>query len=117
MSSPFSPSYGTKQILQTLSVIPGTDQISRQCLHKLQTICGQRTTLPSSYKVSGGLSRVGDSAVAYGGFADVWQGTHKGQIVCIKMLRISLNDGSILEQVRIRHRRVIGVSAKQLWTP
>ena len=96
----------TKQILQALSVIPTTDDVSLQCLHKLQAICGHNMTLPSSYTISGEIARVGDRPVALGGFADVWEGTRNGKKVCVKWLRVSLNDDETLNKVRIQHRHV-----------
>ena len=47
-----------KQTLQLLDVTPITDDVSRRCLHKLQAICGRHNVLPSSYNVSGDLTRV-----------------------------------------------------------
>ena len=57
-------------------------------------------TLPSSYTISGDLARTGDEPAAYGGFADVWEGTHCDTKVCIKALRITLNDDQTLAKVR-----------------
>ena len=91
----------TNQILQALGAISTTDDISRQCLRKLQVICGDNMTLPSSYTASGDLARVGDEPAAFGGFADVWEGTHGGKKVCIKVLRVTLNDDPALTKVRI----------------
>jgi hypothetical protein len=92
---------------QALGTIPTSDDIFRQCLRKLRAICGYHTTLPSSHIVCGDLARIGDGPIAFGGFADVWQGTHGGREVCIKSLRVSLNDDESLTKVRTRHRRVI----------
>ena len=75
-----------KQTLQLLDVTPITDDVSRRCLHKLQAICGRHNVLPSSYNVSGDLTRVGDDPVTSGGFADIWEGIHDGRNVCIKHL-------------------------------
>ena len=97
--SPFHPV--TKRCPQALTVIPTADDVSRQCLRKLQAICGDNVTLPSSYTVSGELARVGDEPVAFGGFADVWEGTHCGRKVCIKALRVTLSDDASLAKVRI----------------
>ena len=90
-----------KHILQTLDVTPITNDDSRRCLHKLQAICGHHKILPSSYNVSGDLIRVGDEAVASGGFADVWEGIHNGRKVCIKHLRITQQTRQAVEQVCI----------------
>lgn len=96
----------TKQTLQALSVIPTTDDVSLQCLHKLQAICGHHMILPSSYTISGEITRVGDRPIALGGFADVWEGTYDGKKVCAKWLRVSLNDDKALNKVRIWHPHV-----------
>ena len=90
-----------KQTLQVLSAIPTADDISRLCLRKLQVICGDSMTLPSSYTVSGDLARVDDEPVASGSFADVWEGSHCGKIVCIKKMRATLSDDANLLKVRI----------------
>jgi len=58
-------------------------------------------TLPSSCAISGDLVRVGGNPVAFGGFADVWEGIHGGRRVCVKVLRVSLDDGKVLPKVRI----------------
>lgn len=100
----------TKQTLQALSVVPNTDDVSLQCLNKLQAICGHHRILPSSYTVSGEIARVGDRPIALGGFADVWEGTHSGKKVCVKWLRVSLNNDETLNKVRTRHRHVFFVS-------
>jgi len=100
----------TKQNLQALSAIPTTDDLSRQCLYKLQAICGCHMTLPSSYTVPGEITRVGDRPIALGGFADVWEGTHGDRKVCVKLLRVSLNDDQTLKKVRIWHWNIIFVS-------
>ena len=96
----FQPSHLiTKQILQALNVICTTDDVSRRCLRKLQVICSGNMTLPSSYTVSSDLARVGDGPVAFGGYADVWEGTHCDRKVCIKVLRVALNDDPALTKV------------------
>jgi len=89
----------TKQT-QALGAIVATDGVSRRCLRKLQALCGENMILPSSYTASGNLVRVGDGPVAFGGFADVWEGTHCGTKVCIKALRVTLNDDPSLTKVR-----------------
>ena len=75
--------------VQVLDVAPMTDDVFRWCLHKLRTICSHHSILPSSYTISGNLTRVGDNPVAFGGFSKVWQGIHKGRKVCIKRLRLT----------------------------
>ena len=96
----------TKRTLQALSAIPTTDDVSLQCLNKLQAICGHHMILPSSYTISGEIARVGNCPIALGGFADVWEGTYGGKKVCVKWLRVSLNDDKALDKVRIWHWHV-----------
>jgi len=90
----------TNQILQTLSATATADDVSRRCLRKLQVICSGSMTLPSSYTISGDLTRIGDGPAAFGGFADVWKGTHCDRKVCIKVLRVTSEDDLILTKVR-----------------
>ena len=90
----------TKQTLQVLNAISTTDDVSRLCMRKLQSICGDNLILPSSYNISGDLARVGDEPFAYGGFADVWEGTYCGSKVCIKTLRLYLDNRHALTKVR-----------------
>jgi len=90
----------TERILQALGAIPTTDDVFRQCLHKLHTICGHHMTLPSSHNVSGDLARVGDYPISTdGGTADVWEGTHNGRKVCIKCPRVCVEDLQAVTQV------------------
>ena len=89
----------TKRTPQAITVIPTTDDISRRCLRKLQAICSENMTLPSSYTVSGDLAKIGDEPAASGGFADVWEGSHCGEKVCIKALRVNSSNNHILTKV------------------
>ena len=85
---------------QALGAIPATDNVARECLQKLQAICGRRATLPSLYTVSDDLTRVGDHPIALGAIANVWKGTYRGNRVSIKCLSASLNDDQTIKQVR-----------------
>ena len=91
----------TKRALQALSAISTNDKVSRQCLRKLQAICGHRAVLPSSYIISNEVTRVGDGPIALGPIADVWEGDHRGKRVSIKSLRVSLDDDETLKKVRV----------------
>ena len=88
-----------KQTVQVLGVAPVTDDVSRRCVHKLRTICSNHAILPSSYMISGDLVRVDNDPVAFGGFSDVWEGTHNGIKVCIKHLRVSQQIREAVEKV------------------
>jgi len=104
------------QIPQALHKIPTTDDVFRQCLRKLRAICGYHATLPSSHIIRGDLARIGESPIANGGFADVWEGTHGGGRVCIKVLRVSLRNNKSLTKVRVRDRRIFFMLLKiALW--
>ena len=91
----------TKRVLQTLGNISTDDDLSRQCLHKLQAICGHRATLPSSYIISGEITRSDDHPIALCGTVGVWEGTYRGKKVSIKTLRAPLTDNETLKKVRI----------------
>lgn len=77
-----------------LGSIPPSDDVFRQCLRKLRALCSFHEILPSSHIIGGDLVKLGDGAIACGGFADVWKGEHNGKKVCIKVLRVSLNDST-----------------------
>ena len=94
----------TKRVLQTLSTISANHNISRKCLHKLQQICGHRTTLPSSYVISDGIARVGSGPIAVGAIADVWEGTYRTKKVSISHLKIPPDNDQTLKKVRVRCR-------------
>ena len=91
----------TERILQTLSAI-SADDLSQKYLHKLQAICGHHKILPSSCIASGQIARVGDSPIARGAIADVWEGTYRSRRVSIRCLRVPLNDGQALKEVSSR---------------
>ena len=88
---------------QALNAISVNDDISRQCLHRLQAICGHHATLPLSYIVSGEVTRVGDGPIALGAIADTWEGTYRGKKVSIKSLKVLLNDDQTLKEVRVQY--------------
>ena len=92
----------TKYILQTLGTISADDDLFQQSLRKLQAICAYHATLPSSYIISGEITRVGDHSIALSGIADVWEGTYRGRGVSIKSLKVPLNDDQTLKKVCIR---------------
>ena len=94
----------TKRALQALSVISANRDISRRCLHKLQEICSHRSTLPSSYIVSGEIARVGGGPIALGTITNVWEGTYYSKKVTIKCLKVPPDDDPTLKKVRVRCR-------------
>ena len=94
----------TEQTLQALNAIPATDDVSRECLHKLQTICGHNVTLPSSYAVeSDEIIKVGSAPANLDGVVDVWEGTYRGEKVSIKCLRVRTRNQRTIKKVRIRY--------------
>ena len=99
---PFALCPVIKQVLQTLNAISAHDDVSRQCLHKLQAICARRITLPSSYIVSDNLARVGDRPISSDGIFDMWKGAYRGKSVSIKFLKVPPNGDQALKKVCIR---------------
>jgi len=95
--------YSYERILQSLSAISADDNLSRQCLHKLQAICARCATLPSScIIISDEIARVGGHSIALGGIADVWEGIYRGKRVSIKSLKVPLRDDQTLKKVCAR---------------
>ena len=90
------------RILQALGAISANDDLSRQCLHKLQAICSRRAILPSSHIASGQLDRVGDAPIVRGVIAEVWKGTYRSKQVSIKYLNARSNGDQTLKKVRIK---------------
>jgi hypothetical protein len=72
-----------------MSVIRADTDFFRKCLLALQKICGLRGILPSSHLLSDGLATTGHGPVAFGGFADIWEGTFGRNKVALKVLRIN----------------------------
>jgi hypothetical protein len=75
------------------TVEPGSGVYSK-FLRGLRKICGTKELLPSSHILSDRLKQNGDSPSAFGGSADVWEGTYGDQKVAIKSLRIKAKAGS-----------------------
>ena len=98
---PSTPPPVTKWALQTLSAIPADDDASRQCLQKLQAICGHCETLPHSCIVADGLARVGNHPTTLGGIADIWEGIYRRKRVLIRSLKVPLDDGQTIKKVCI----------------
>jgi serine/threonine protein kinase len=59
--------------------------------------------LPSSYTISGDLSRVGDDPAGGGGISYVWKGTYSGREVCIKDPRFHVQNREIVEKVSVKY--------------
>ena len=89
-----------KRVRQGLSAVSANDDISRHCLHKLQAICGHHATLPSSYIISGEISRVRDDPIIPGAVVEAWEGTYRGERVSVKCLSVPLNDDQTIKRVR-----------------
>ena len=100
----------TKQTPQALGAIPTTYDVARECLNKLQAICGHHAILPSPYIASGQIARAGDGPIAHGVIADVWEGVYRSEKVSIKCLKIPTENDQTLKKVRIRY----GTSSSRL---
>ena len=97
---PFRPP--TNQALQTLDAIPSNDDVSIQCLRKLQAICGHHAAVPPSSFASGEIIRIGDNPVVLGGVSDIWEGFHRNKRVSIERLKGPLSDNQACKKVRVR---------------
>ncbi|OCH89035.1 kinase-like protein [Obba rivulosa] len=71
------------------NLIEVSDKLRRQCLDALRKLCGRNRILPKSFVLPVDTVRqTSDEPVAYGGFADVYQGQFGGSEVALKVLRI-----------------------------
>ena len=102
-SGPFP---GTKPTARTSDVVSIDGDVVRRCLHTLRGICSHNAILPSSYTITGHLVRVGDVAVTFGGFSEIWEGTYNSSNVCIKLLRFTGQTRKAVEEVSIRYRLI-----------
>ena len=100
---PSAPLQLTELAPQALAIISPTDDVSRLCLHKLQAICSHHGILPSSHIIAGGLTKVGGYPVAFGGFAEVWEGVHDKTKVCIKCPKTTRTDYQEKDKVNNLH--------------
>lgn len=90
-----------------------TDDVSRRCLRKLQTICSHRRILPSSHIASGDLVKVGDYAIASTALSDVWEGRLGSTRVCIKSPKITTRDHQEIEEVSNRRWHTVSYLLKR----
>ena len=59
--------------------------LRRKCVRILRRVCSSETILPRSCILSDNISKEGDAAIAPRWPADVWNGRHNGERVCIKV--------------------------------
>jgi hypothetical protein len=70
----------------------------------MRKLCGNCGILPTSYMITDSLKTVGELAIAGGGFAEVWEGTHRGRRVAMKVLKVYLmSDQELLKKVSFGH--------------
>ena len=81
----------------------------------LGDVCSAIERLPISAVLSDGLNKQGDVAVASGGFADIWQGEHRGEQVAIKVFRI-LPAQQLKEAKEVRMQPVLEVCSLTTFT-
>ena len=61
---------------------------------RARQLCGLTGLLPTSHVVPGKLTRTTEHPVAFGGYAEVWEGIHNDKRVAIKVFRV-YKDGDI----------------------
>jgi hypothetical protein len=83
---------------QALIDLEPTSVAFGQILRKLQKICTSRMRLPSSYILPADELNINGGPFATGGFSDVFNGTYRGSVVCVKRLRVAST--SSLENIR-----------------
>ena len=77
---------------QTLDVLKPSSVASRKCLRELRSLCGKMGIVPTSYTLSSHLLDIHPQPFAAGGFGDVYHGTLDGSAVCIKRVRVYIQD-------------------------
>ncbi len=70
--------------MQLIDCKAGDSQFLNRVLHRLVTKEG---ILPDQLLLHG-VEKLGEHAVAWGGFADIWKGTVNGELVALKVLRL-----------------------------
>ena len=58
--------------------------LRRKILRIFSKVCDSQTILPRSCMLSDNVTKEGEIAFASGGLADIWEGRHNGNRVCIK---------------------------------
>ncbi|KAL0069386.1 hypothetical protein AAF712_003409 [Marasmius tenuissimus] len=76
------------EIQATLSD-PGQAKYRRKCMKCLTALLNKHHILPSSLFVED-VAQEGKFAVASGSFADIYKGTYRGRLVCLKVLRFHI---------------------------
>ncbi|KAJ8088480.1 Rho guanine nucleotide exchange factor [Marasmius tenuissimus] len=74
--------------LQVLVDLPTTQPKLRSSMVKMMLRLSERSGLCPSCLNLENVERVGNRPVAGGGFADVWKGRIKGQLVCLKVVKV-----------------------------
>ena len=69
---------------------------------KFRQLCGRAGFLPVSHIISQKLIQTSETAVASGGFGDVWEGIWNDKRVAIKALRV-YKDDDIRKVVKVTH--------------
>ena len=93
----------TKGVLQSLGAISTNHKISRQCLRKLQAICDQNSTLPSSYILSDEIATADDGPIAHGDNIELLEGSCGGRKVSIIRPRAFSDDDETHRKVCVRY--------------
>ena len=90
--------------LQALDTIPTTDDVVPECLEKLQAICADRCTLPSSCIISDELVRVDGSPIIIDDGCGLWKGTYCDKDVYVISSDIPVEGYGKKTKVRTRRR-------------
>ena len=71
---------------------------------ELRRLCGQRRTIPTSYKLEG-IVREGDHSQHVSQAIEIWKGRYKDELVALKVLKISRQDPHISAFTRVSRPR------------
>ena len=91
-----------------MNIVEDRSRLHTRLFHTLRKLCGHIGRLPRQYDLSKGaldsndaLTVISEHPVASGGFADVWLGHYRDQLVAIKAFRVyGRTDLEAVEKVR-----------------
>ena len=69
----------------------GTSKSKGQSMVQLRKLCGKHRTIPRSYHLEG-VEKGGDHAQHISRTTEIWKGMYKGDVVALKVLRVSRED-------------------------
>ncbi|EIN07578.1 kinase-like protein [Punctularia strigosozonata HHB-11173 SS5] len=96
--------------MQQLDSLSRTSPAYRRTLRELRSVCGKNGMLPRSCWLLDPIRSTDEGPRSFGGFADVWRGTHNGVTVALKLMRLNYGEqaefGKVLCKEVVMWRRL-----------